>query len=280
MKKMKELHFGTAGIPVRAKGADTASGIETVHELGLSSMELEFVRNVTITEAKAPEVARSAKKNKVELTCHASYFINLNAVESEKVVASRDRILKAARMANLCGAYSVTFHAAFYLKQEPDKVYKKVKKELQWIVNKLRGEDIDIWIRPETTGKGSQFGTVDEIIELSNDIEGVMPCVDFSHLHARSGGKFNTKEEFDSILEKIEKGLGKKGLRNMHIHLSGIQYTDKGERNHLILEESDMNYKDLLRSFIDFKIKGVLICESPNLEDDAMLLKKTYDGFM
>ena len=171
----------------------------------------------------------------------------------------------------------MTFHAAFYLKGEPEKVYKKVKKELEKIIKTLRSQDNDIWIRPETTGKGSQFGTLDEIIDLSNDVEGVLPCVDFSHIHARSGGKFNTRDEFDSLLGKIEKGLGRRGLQNMHIHLSGIEYTDKGERNHLILEESDMNYRDLLRSFKDYGVKGVLICESPNLEEDAMLLKKTYD---
>ena len=62
----------------------------------------------------------------------------------------------------------------------------------------------------------------------------------------------------------------------MHIHLSGIHYGEKGERNHLILEESDMNYKDLLKVWKEFKIKGVVVSESPNIEEDALLLRKFW----
>ena len=62
----------------------------------------------------------------------------------------------------------------------------------------------------------------------------------------------------------------------MHIHLSGINYGDKGEKNHLILQESDLNYKDLLKVWKEFKIKGCVVCESPNIEDDALLLQKTW----
>ena len=103
-----------------------------------------------------------------------------------------------------------------------------------------------------------------------------MPCVDFSHLHARSNGKFNTRNEFQQVLEEIEKVLGRDGLENMHIHLSGIAYSEKGEKNHLKLEESDMNYKDLLKVWKEFKIAGVVICESPNVEEDALLLKNEF----
>ena len=105
-----------------------------------------------------------------------------------------------------------------------------------------------------------------------------MPCIDFAHLHARSGGKYNTSLEFKEILEKVEKMLGKEGLQNMHIHMSGIAYSEKGEKNHLILKESDFNYKDLLKVWKEFKIKGVVINESPNIEVDALLMKKTFEG--
>ena len=105
-----------------------------------------------------------------------------------------------------------------------------------------------------------------------------MPCIDFAHLHARSNGKFNTENEFNEILIKYEKELGKIALENMHIHLSGINYGEKGEKNHLILENSDMNYKDLLKVLKEFKCKGVIVCESPNVEQDALLLKKIYSN--
>ena len=63
----------------------------------------------------------------------------------------------------------------------------------------------------------------------------------------------------------------------MHIHCSGIKYGPKGELKHLDLEESDFNYKELLKALKEFNVKGLFVCESPNLEDDALLMKKYYD---
>ena len=117
---------------------------------------------------------------------------------------------------------------------------------------------------------------MDEVIRLSKEFEQVLPCIDFSHLHARTNGDFNTYDEFAYILEKIGNELGDKALKNFHGHLAGIEYTAKGERNHLNVEESDMNYKDLLNALKDFDVRGILICESPNIEQDCKLFKDFY----
>ena len=272
------LHFGTAGIPLKADPRTTADGVNFVSKLGLSAMELEFVRHINLNPKTAALVYDSSKKSKVILTTHGSYFINLNAVDKEIVIASKKRILEGATVARLAGSWSMTFHAAYYLKDDKQVVYDRVKEQLKHIVSELKDSGNEIWIRPETTGKGSQFGELKEIIKLSNDVENVLPCVDFAHLHARTGGKNNTLLEFREILSEIEKGLGKRGLDNMHIHMSGIAYTAKGERNHLFLEESDFNYKDLIKVWKEYKIKGVVISESPNIEEDALLMKKYWDG--
>ncbi|MFC1768758.1 TIM barrel protein [Nanoarchaeota archaeon] len=272
------LLFGTAGVPLSCEERSTVNGIEEVNNLGLGAMELEFVRSVNISKEKAPEVKQTAEKNKIVLTCHGQYYINLYSLEKPKIHASIQRIINAARIANLCGAWSVCFHAGFYMKRDPEEVYKNIKKYLNEAIEKLKEEDNNIWVRPETTGKGTQFGTVDEILQLSHELDNVMPCVDFSHLHARSNGKYNTKEEFKEVLNKVEKVLGKKGLNNMHIHISGINYGEKGERNHLELKESDLNYKDLLKTLKEYNVRGVVISESPNIEEDAKLMKKYYEG--
>lgn len=117
---------------------------------------------------------------------------------------------------------------------------------------------------------------MEEIIRLSKEFDNVLPCIDFSHLHARSAGKYNTYDEFSKILETVGNELGQRALDNFHAHLAGIDYGDKGEKKHLILEESDMNYKDLLKVFKEFNVKGALVCESPNIEDDAVLLREYY----
>jgi len=274
--KPRTLYFGPAGIPLSVKKRSTVEGIKRVRELGLNAMELEFVRSINISEGKAPEVKETAKEYGVLLTCHGQYYINLNSKDEAKVRASVERILKAAKIAYLSGAWSLTFHAAYYMDSEPQVVYKRVKNLLKDIVKKLKDQGIEIWIRPETTGKPTQFGTLEELIKLSQEIEYVLPTIDFAHIHAREGGNYNTYNEFVEILVKLEEGLGRTVLNNMHIHVSGIEYGPKGELRHVNLKESDFNYKDLLKALKDFRVRGVIICESPNLEEDAMLLKHTY----
>jgi deoxyribonuclease-4 len=274
--KMDRLRFGTAGIPIIAHGKKTHEGIAEVRKLGLENMELEFVHSVNLNPQTAALANASRIKNDIILTTHGSYYINLNAVEKEKLSASVSRILQAAYIARQAGSWSLTFHAAYYLKDDPKKVYDKTYDSLKAITTELRDNGNEIWIRPETTGKSTQFGDLKEIIKLSQELDQVMPCVDFAHLHARTGGKNNTLAEFRAILAEIEKGLGRKGLDNMHIHMSGINYGEKGEKNHLILKESDFNFEELMKVWKEFKIKGVVVSESPNIEDDALLMQKVW----
>jgi len=274
---MKKLIFGTGGIPITSKGSTTADGIASVKKLGLGAMELEFVRSVNISKKKAPEVKKAAQENNIILTCHAPYYINLNSLEKVKLKASRYRILNSARIANLCGAWSVCFHPGFYQKSTKEEAFERVRKSVKELSRTLKKEKNDIWLRLENTSKIYQFGNFDEVLKLSQEFDNVMPTIDFAHLHARSNGKYNTYKEFSGVLEKIEKKLGKKGLENMHMHITGIAYGEKGEKHHLNLKESDLKYKELIKALKDFKVKGVAISESPNLEVDALLVKKIYD---
>lgn len=178
--------------------------------------------------------------------------------------------------AGSAGAFSITFHAAYYHGHDKEKVFNQVKARVERIVEVLKQEKINVWVRPETTGKGTQWGDLDEIIKLSKEVENVLPCIDFSHLHARFAGIYNTYDEFSAIFEKLGSELGQYAIDNFHGHLAGIDYGPKGEKKHLILEESDMNYKDLLKVMKEFNVKGALVCESPNIEDDAKLLKDYY----
>jgi deoxyribonuclease IV len=275
-KKTGELLFGTGGVPLSAKSRSTEAGIERIAELGLGCMEVEFVQGVKMSPDVAVSVGELAARKNVVLTAHGPYFVNLNAVEPQKVHMSKERILQTARIAALFGAISITFHAAFYLKSTPAETYAVVKKHLQEVVNILRKEGNKVTISPEVTGKPSQFGTLEELLQLSSEIEGVAPCIDFSHWHARTG-KANSYQEFLDILDQIERKLGRRALDNMHIHLSGIAYGNKGEIKHLMLPDSDFQYAELLKALKERKAKGVVISESmPYLEQDALLLQQTY----
>ena len=274
---MDKLLFGTGGIPISTKKPDIYNGIKQINSLGLDSLELEFVHSVFIKKDQAERVKETARKENVVLTAHASYYINLNSEEKQKIGISKSNIINAARIAYLSGGYSVRFHPGYYMKSTKEQAYERFKKEMKHIMDSLKDENIKIWVRPETTGKVSQIGSFDECIKISQEFDNILPCIDFAHLHAR-GGKNNTHEEFREILTKYEKALGKKALDNMHIHMSGINYGEKGEKNHLELKDSDMNYKDLMKALKEFKCSGVVVCESPNLETDALLMKKTYSS--
>ncbi|HSW57568.1 MAG TPA: TIM barrel protein, partial [Dehalococcoidales bacterium] len=182
---------------------------------------------------------------------------------------------QTARVASLCGANSVAFHAAFYLKDNPLQVYDRLKILLAGMTADLRRQNRPILLRPELMGKNSQFGTLEELLKLCSEVEGLAPCIDFAHLHAR-GGKQNSYFEFKSVLNQIEKRLGRPALENMHIHVSGIKYSAAGELNHINLKDSDLKYIELLTALKEHQAGGVVICESPNLEEDALHLMETY----
>lgn len=190
--------------------------------------------------------------------------------------ASKLRILQTARIAHLMGASGIVFHPAFYGKQKSATVLAKVIKELTEVREILDQEDNKVILRPETTGKPTQFGDLPETLKITKEIPGVLPCIDFSHLHARSNGLMNNYDEFCGILEQTAECLGDYWVNNAHFHISGIEYTSKGEKKHLILEESDLNYGELLKAVHSFGLNGTIICESPNLEEDTLLLQKTY----
>ncbi len=270
-----QLLFGTAGTPISTKKRSSVEGIRRIRELGLGCMELEFVRGVRMKEDTAQLVHQAATQEGVALSVHAPYYINLNSHETEKIQASIQRIYESARIGALCGARSIVFHPGFYQKDDPEKVYARITDHLSDLTHRLADDGIAATLRPETTGKATQFGNIDETLQMASQIEGVMPCIDFSHLHARSGA-YNSYDEFHGVLEKVEDILGREGLEDMHIHISGIDYGPKGEKRHLVLEESDLHYKELLSALHDFDVRGLVICESPNLETDALLLQQNY----
>ena len=276
MMKFDKLLFGTAGIPSSTEPRNNSNGIKRVDELGLGGMEMAFVQSVYLTEETAKEARAVAEENNVVLTSHGSFFINLNSKEKPKIYASINRIVKAAKISSIAGAFSVTFHAGFYQGDSKEATYSKIEEGLATILSTLKEQRINIRISPETTGKATQFGSLEELLQLSQELP-IAPCIDFSHLHARSGGDENSYEEFRATLEKTEKALGSKSLKELHCHVAGINYSEKGERNHLMLKDSDMKYKELLKALKDLDCKGVVVCESPDPQVDALLLKKTFD---
>ena len=274
--KIDKLNFLTAGMPLATDKGGYPRAFEIIEEMGLDGMEVEFVHGVRMSDDTRKLLKNITKEKNLVLTAHGPFYINLNSKEEEKIEASVQRIIDTAKTASDFGGYSITYHAAFYMGKDKETVYEQVKQQTKKIVDILNNNKIKMWIRPETTGKSTQWGDYEEIIKLSKEFEQVLPCIDFSHIHARTAGEYNTYDEFCKILDRIGSELGDFALKNFHAHLAGIEYTAKGEKRHLILEKSDMNYKDLLKALKDFGVQGALVCESPNIETDAKILKDYY----
>lgn len=270
------LLFGTAGVPnSTVKKNNPVEGVKKIHELGLDCMQLEFAHGVRMKEEVSSALRKASYELGIPLTSHGPYYINLNAREQDKIDSSVERIIQTAKISDLCGAESMTFHAAFYMKDSPYDVFDLVEKSMNVIEERLSRLDIEIELRPELTGKTSQFGSLDELISLTKLVNSCKPCLDFSHLFARTE-EYNTYEEFMAVLNRLEEELGPKALQEMHIHISGISSNSKGDLKHLNLEQSKFNWRDLMKALKEKDARGYVICNSPNLEKDAKMLKDFY----
>lgn len=270
------LLFGTAGVPQSAPGTSTLVGIQHIVDIGLDCQEIEFVKGVKMQSDTAAKIKEKSQQIKVQLSVHAPYYINFNSPEKGKRLASQERLLTSARLAHLCGARNVVFHPGYYGKDKPEKAFDSIKKGIAEVVSILKKERIPVTLRPETMGKRSQFGSLEETLFLCREVDGMLPCLDFSHLYAREG-KINSYKEFSRILTKLGRKLGDEALKDLHIHISGIAFNDKGEIKHLNLDESNFRYDDWIEALRDHNAAGMVICESPYQEKDALMLKKLYE---
>lgn len=271
------LRIACPGSPRSTPGSGgTLAGLKHAAKLGINAMEIEWVQSVPKNAEHVAEVGVVAKDLDVVLTVHAPYFVNLNSAEKEKIAASEQRILAALSMAQVCGAVSVCVHAAFNGKDDSATVTDSIRRSTERIMKKKASLFPDVNLAYETMGKHSQWGTLDETLLIAKEFD-IYPCVDTAHMHARANGGMNTEKEWEELFDRYAKVLGKKSLKNMHLHYSGIAYGEKGEKNHLPFEESDADWKGFLKVLKRRGIGGVLVCESPEMEDDTMLLQATYD---
>ena len=272
------FQFGTVGSPLATpkKPGGSVGAIEYSKSLGLEALELGWVRAVRVSEETCAAIKGAGQGQNVSLSIHAPYFFNLNADEIEWP-KSRQRLMDAAHYGNLAGATDIIFHPGSYFGNDPVEVLKVAIPRLQGCVDELRAAGNPVTLRPETMGKSAMLGSLEDTLEMSKAIAGVEPCLDFAHLHARPGdGTCNTYEEWSGYLEMYSKTLGNESLKRLHVHLSGIEYGPKGEKNHLKLEEADLDLPALFRALKDFGCAGRILCESPIMEEDALNMLKVW----
>jgi deoxyribonuclease-4 len=270
--------FGTVGSPKSTpkKPGGSVGAVLRLAELGFYAFEIGWVRSVRVSEKTCAEIKETAAEQGVAISVHAPYYINMNADE-EEWPKSRQRLMDAAHYGFLSGATDIVFHPGSYFGHEPAEVMPQVLERLQGCVEELRVGGNDVTLCPETMGKSAMIGSLEDVLLMSRELEGVKPCLDFAHLHARPGdGSMNSYAEWSNVLETYGKSLGDSALKDLHIHLSGIDYTAAGEKEHLPVLESDLDLEGLFRALKDFGAGGRIVCESPELEDDTQVLKDKW----
>ncbi len=250
------IKFGPAGLgPV----ATAEKVLEGYSRLGLKACEIAFTYSVYIKPDDAVRIGEIAKKLGIELSIHAQYFVNLNSDEAEKRVATKKRILDCCKIGELLGAKVVVFHPGYYSnkgKTDEDRAgsYDNIKKGILDLLEVIKDNGWKIKIAPETMGKVNVFGSVDEVSRLVKET-GCSFCIDFAHILARE-----KKVDYDKIKKLFPS-------HEWHCHFSGIEYGEKGERNHIPTGKD--KWKELLSHLPkDKEIR--IINESPTMVEDAV----------
>ncbi|MFP4400332.1 MAG: TIM barrel protein [Candidatus Woesearchaeota archaeon] len=254
--------FGTAGNIEK----DILSSIRRLRSLGIGAQEVEFVRGVTMSNETAKKAGYLAKELGIRLSIHAPYYINLASDEKLKVEASKKRILDSCERGFYLGVKNVVFHAAFYGKRNKEEVYEIVKRSILEMQDYLDKKGFgSVKLSPETTGKKTQFGSLDELLKLRKDTKCSI-CVDFAHLLARDG-----HVSYPEIFKKIDENE----IKELHCHFSGIEYGEKGERKHLITTEEEIS--KLLDEARKHAVDLIIINESPDPLGDTQKSVKIWE---
>jgi deoxyribonuclease IV len=246
--------------PGGTSGLGYVEGLNEIKRLGLNALEVEFTYGVRMKKEEAAAIGKLAKKQDISLSIHAPYYINLCSDEKEKVVASKQRIIESCDRAVLLGAGYVVFHAGFYQKKTPEDTYELIKEQILELNDTIKSNNWKVMLAPETTGKGSQFGSLAELLKLKEETKCHM-TVDFAHLKARLQGKI----DYDDVMKEI------KSIGHVHSHFSGIEWTQKGEKRHIITTEEVL--LPLLSSIVKHKLDVTIINESPDPFSDSVKAK-------
>ncbi len=245
--------------PAGSDGLGNLRAVEKVARLGLGCMEVAFVYGVRMRPPDAEVLGALAREKRVTLSVHAPYYINLAADDPVKEAASRQRILDSCRMAALMGAHNIVFHAGFYQSLSAEQAFARVAGAIEDLQAAISANRWPVVLCPETTGKPTQFGSLEEVLRLARET-GCGFTIDFAHLFARAGGALDYRRVLDQLPERF------------HAHFTGIEHGPKGERRHL--PTTPRFFRPLAEELVRRGVEATLINESPRAYRDAAMMKR------
>lgn len=279
-----KANFGTAGNPDSFYAAGFKSSLDMpawLRAQGLSAYEYQCVRGVHIKEETARKLGEAARANGIKLSIHAPYYINLATEDTEIRTKTRGHLLKSIRAADWMGAETVVIHPGGG-KLDRSGALRRARSLLAEILAEAGQAGLGhIRVAPETMGKANQLGNLEEILELCTLGPGVVPTVDFGHLHAAGAGALNLESDFAAVLDRVERSLGQKALQSLHAHFSPIEFTQAGEKRHRTTLDDGFgpDFAPLARLIAGRGLAPTIICESRGRQaEDAIIYRDLYLG--
>jgi len=170
-------------------------------------------------------------------------------------------------VASVMDARSLVLHPTFYSRMPQDQALRLVVYKINEIVNELR---IKSRIGIETTGKLNELGSVEDVIDMVKRTTRTEPILNWAHIHARSSGAITSEDDFRRILDKVRSEIGQYWLKEAFFIFSGISYGPSGAIQHRPVVRSDMKLEHLIKSIQSLNVRGTLIFETPNRENDIL----------
>ncbi len=278
------IKFGPSGNSIRfyeEGGKSTTDSAKWVADNGLDYFEYSFGRGVKMGESKAKEIKEAFEREKVGISVHAPYFINLANPDELKAKNSYNYILESAYMCRLMGGNRIIYHPASGGKELREVAFSRALDRHKILADLIYENGLqNLYFCPETMGKLNQIGTIEEIVEFCKLEDFYIPTVDFGHINAREQGSLKEKADYKIRLEYMLEHLGMEKMKNFHVHFSKIQYTSKGELKHLTFTDEIFGpeFEPLAEALIELNLEPIIICESDGTQaDDAMYMKKAYN---
>lgn len=293
-------NFGVAGFPPNFFKSEYKRKRENIFqwlaELGLDWVELQNTYGVKMRGEQALLYKELSNLYNIGISIHGPYYITLASADKEIVQRSKDRILQCYALAEKLGTQRIIFHPGHF----PGKSERERKHGLEQIISELISlenqlSNREIFLYPETAGKKSQIGSVQDIITICENVKFAKPCIDVAHVHGFESGALTTKESILKILTQIEERLGREALLDTHFHMYPIEIDHTGEKKHRAFHDridgAQLNifdgsnnydrYYPLPEHFIDAikekHLNPIVVCEARDSQDSgALLLKKLY----
>ena len=278
------IRFGVAGNCDRFYAEGNKQSVQAPAWLaaqGLSAYEYSSGHGVNVGEETARAIGEAARSAGVAVSIHAPYYINLASEDPEKDARNEGYFLSAARAVRAFGGNRVIYHPGTPGKRRREEAMARaVQRHLQ-IREALDAAGLaEVRLCPETMGRPSQLGTLEEVLTLCRADERAIPTIDFAHLHAASGGALRGEADFERIVERLLEVLGEARARRFHAHFSRIAYTAKGEKMHMTFSDEGYgpDFAYLAPVLHRYALEPVIICESRGTQaDDALCMKRIYE---